>query len=422
MKNSTKWGFGNSQTLFLHMKTTTSQALFFILFTICLDAIGIGIIIPSFPSLIADVADVSFNESSSYFGWVMGSYAFMQFVFSPFIGNLSDRYGRRPVLLISVFGLGLDYIFMYFAPDLFWLVLGRCISGMFGASYTTAAAYIADISTDENRTKNFGLIGAAFGIGFVLGPAIGGLITSWGPRAPFLVAACFSLANLLFGFFVLKESLAVENRRKFDWKRANPFGAFKQIKQFTNLKWLFLVSFTIMLANMGVHSTWNYFTMEKFAWTEREVGISLAVVGVCFGLVQGGLSGWIAKKLGERGSVILGLSATILITAIMAINPYSLMMYILILPYALTGIVDPNIRSLVSSKTASDQQGEIQGIFSSLMSLAEIVGPPAMMALYYFTTTTFKGNPLSFSSPLFASSLFAGIALLILFVTYREKK
>jgi MFS transporter, DHA1 family, tetracycline resistance protein len=368
------------------------NALVFVLITICLDSIGLGIIIPSFPTLIAETAHVSFTESSSYFGWVMGTYALMQFIFSPLIGNLSDRYGRRPILLISVLGMGLDYVFMYFAPTLFWLILGRAISGMFGASYTTAAAYIADISSPEKRAQNFGMIGAAFGIGFIIGPAIGGLLSDFGTRAPFLLAAIFSISNFIYGFVVLKESLPIDQRRKFDWKRSNPLGAIKQLKRFEKNKYLFIVIFLVLLANMAIHSTWNYYTMEKFAWTIRDVGISLAVVGVCVGVIQGGLSGFIVKKLGQKGAGTLGLLFLILSTFGIGLIPYGWLMYFMILPYALSGIIDPSIRSIVSNLTENNEQGELQGIFTSLMSLAEIIGPPLMMWIYY-TSTRIKPTP-----------------------------
>ena len=239
------------------------SALLFILVTICLDSIGLGIIIPSFPTLISETAHVPISQASQYFGWVMGAYAFMQFIFSPLIGNLSDRFGRRPILLISVLGMSLDYMVMYFAPDLWWLVIGRAVSGIFGASFTSASAYIADISTPDKRAQNFGMIGAAFGIGFVIGPAIGGLLSDFGARTPFLVAAFFSMANFIYGFIVLKESLPVENRRAFEWKRSNPFGALKQIKRFEKLKYLFLVSFLTILTTMCVHSTRNFYSKEK---------------------------------------------------------------------------------------------------------------------------------------------------------------
>lgn len=401
------------------MTSHSKNALIFILITICIDSIGLGIIIPSFPRLISETAHVSLSESENYFGWVMGAYAFMQFIFSPIIGNLSDRYGRRPVLLTSVLGMGLDYIFMYFAPDLFWLVLGRSVSGIFGASYTSAAAYIADISTPENRAKNFGMIGAAFGIGFVLGPSIGGLLAEHGTRMPFLAAAILSLVNFAYGFFVLKESLPLDKRREFNWKRSNPLGAIMQLKRFDKLKYLFVVTFLILFANMAVHTVWNYYTMEKFGWTEKNVGISLGVVGVCFGLVQGGLSGLLVKKLGEKGAATLGLITLVIISAGIGLIPYGWMLYIMILPYALSGIVDPAIRSIVSNQTEDNEQGELQGIFTSLMSLAEIIGPPFMMFVYSSSKDHWNDHPVSYGAPFFVGALVAVLALILLRWTLR---
>lgn len=390
------------------------SALIFILITICLDSIGLGIIIPSFPTLISETAHVGLGEASKYFGWVMGAYAFMQFVFSPLIGNLSDRFGRRPILLTSVLGMSLDYMVMYFAPDLFWLVLGRAISGIFGASFTSAAAYIADISTPENRAKNFGMIGAAFGIGFVIGPAIGGLLSEYGARTPFLVASFFSMANFIYGFIVLKESLPKENRRTFDLKRANPFGALKQIKRFEKLKYLFIVSFLAILTSMCVHSTWNFYTMEKFDWTIKEVGISLAVVGVCFGLVQGALTGPIVSKIGQKNAAKTGILITVVVLIGIGFINQGWMMYAIILPYAFTGLVDPAIRSIVSGQVQSNEQGELQGIFTSLMSLAEILGPPMFMWFYYNFKNSIPDSNLGLGTPFWVAGLIGLLAFLLI--------
>lgn len=392
----------------------SKNALIFILITICIDSIGLGIIIPSLPSLIADASHLSIQESSKYSGPVLATYAFMQFLFSPLIGNLSDRFGRRPIILMSLLGLGVDYLFMYYAPSLTWLVIGRAVSGMFGASFTTAAAYIADLSTDENRARNFGMIGAAFGVGFIVGPAIGGLISDWGVRAPFLVAAFFSLANFLYGIFFLKESLPVEQRRKFEWKRANPVGALVQIQRFQQNKYLFLVVFLVLMANMAVHSVWNYYTMSRFGWTPKDVGISLAVVGVCFGAVQGGLSGVLVKKLGEKGAATLGIITLIFVTAGIGLLPYGWMMYAIILPYALSGILDPSVRSIVSGQTARNEQGELQGIFTSLMSVAEIIGPITMMWIFYQSTPYAKENAVFYGTPFFVAAFIGFIGFLVL--------
>ena len=390
------------------------SALIFILVTICLDSIGLGIIIPSFPTLVSETAHVPISQASQYFGWVMGAYAFMQFIFSPLIGNLSDRFGRRPILLISVLGMSLDYMVMYFAPDLWWLVIGRAVSGIFGASFTSASAYIADISTPDKRAQNFGMIGAAFGIGFVIGPAIGGLLSDFGARTPFLVAAIFSMANFIYGFIVLKESLPVENRRAFEWKRSNPFGALQQMKRFKKIKYLFLVSFLTILTTMCVHSTWNFYSMEKFGWTTKEVGISLAVVGVCFGVVQGALTGKIVAKVGQRNAAKLGLFLSIFVLMGMGLIYEGWMMYAIILPYAFTGIVDPAIRSIISGQVQSNEQGELQGIFTSLMSLAEIIGPPLFMWFYYNFKSSVPNSNLGLGTPFLVAAFIALLAFLLI--------
>ncbi len=390
------------------------SAIIFILITICLDSIGLGIIIPSFPALISETAHVPLGEASKYFGWVLGAYALMQFVFSPLIGNLSDRYGRRPILLLSVLGMGLDYLVMYFAPNLFWLVLGRAISGIFGASFTSASAYIADISTAENRAQNFGMIGAAFGIGFVIGPAIGGLLSDFGSRMPFLVASLFSMANFIYGLIVLKESLPKEDRRKFEIKRANPFGALKQIKRFEKLKYLFLVTFLAILTTMCVHATWNFYSMEKFGWTIKEVGISLAVVGVCFGVVQGVLTGKIVAKFGQKNAAKFGLFLSVFVLLGMGLITQGWMMYAIIFPYAFTGIVDPAIRSIVSGQVRSNEQGELQGIFTSLMSLAEIIGPPLFMWFYYHFKSSVPNSNIGMGTPFFVASFISIITYFLI--------
>ena len=390
------------------------SALLFILVTICLDSIGLGIIIPSFPPLVSETAHVPISQASQYFGWVMGAYAFMQFLFSPLIGNLSDRFGRRPILLISVLGMSLDYLVMYFAPDLWWLVIGRAVSGIFGASFTSASAYIADISAPDKRAQNFGMIGAAFGIGFVIGPAIGGLLSDFGARTPFLVAAFFSMANFIYGFIVLKESLPVENRRAFEWKRSNPFGALQQMKRFKKLKYLFLVSFLTILTTMCVHSTWNFYSMEKFGWTTKEVGISLAVVGVCFGVVQGALTGKIVAKFGQKNAAKIGLFLSIFVLIGMGLIYQGWMMYAIILPYAFTGIVDPTIRSIISGQVQSNEQGELQGIFTSLMSLAEIIGPPLFMWFYYNFKTSVPHSNIGLGTPFWVAAFIALLAFVLI--------
>ncbi len=397
-------------------------ALIFIFATIALDAIGLGIIIPSLPKLIAETSHTTIQESSKYAGGVLMIYAFFQFLFSPLIGNLSDRFGRRPIILMSLLGLGLDYVFMYLAPDLTWLVIGRALSGMFGASFTTAAAYIADISTDENRAQNFGMIGAAFGLGFVVGPAIGGLTAEFGSRAPFLIAAIGSLLNFTLGFIFLKESLSKEMRRTFEWKRANPIGAIKQVLRFPKYRGIFLVMFVVLLANMSVHAVWNYYASVKFNWTAGQIGISLAMVGICVGILQGALAGKIIKKWGEEKSSKIGILVLIVSTLLFGIIPYGWMMYVVILPYCFCGIFDPAVRSMVSGEVPDNEQGELQGIFTSLMSLAEIIGPVIMLTIFYQFSQFGKSNHLAYGMPFFISAILGLIAYVMITRVFRQLK
>ena len=398
----------------------SKNAFIFIFITIVIDATGLGIIIPSLPSLVSDIANISIEESAEYYGIILGCYAFMQFLFSPLIGSLSDRYGRRPILLMSLFGLGIDYIFMYFAPSIAWLVVGRCLSGMFGASFTTASAYIADISTPENKAKNFGIVGAAFGIGFIIGPAIGGLIGNMDVRAPFLFAAGLSLLNLVYGTIVLKESLSVEYRRAFSWKSSNPVGAFFQLKKYKGFALIFVVLFLVFFGAMSVHSTWNYYTIGKFDWSIKDVGISLTVVGVCIAIVQGGLAGIISKKFGEEKTAIFSMVITFIVMNAIGLSTSGWMIYVLMMPYAFSGLIDPAIRAIMSNKVSESEQGELQGLITSVLSIAEIIGPPIMMAIFYYFTA--KEN---FSTPIYGMPFFIGsfavLLGLILFIRIIRK-
>lgn len=387
--------------------------MLFIFITIVIDATGLGIIIPSLPYLVAETANVTVEQSSAYYGPVLVSYAVMQFIFAPIMGGLSDRYGRRPILLISLLGLGIDYLFMFFAPTLMWLVIGRCIAGMFGASFTTASAYISDVSTPETRTKNFGLIGAGFGIGFVLGPAIGGFLAEFGLRTPFLAAAILSLMNLIYGALVLKESLPLEKRRAFSLKRSNPIGAFFRIGKYKEISMLFMVIFLYYLAGMAIHSSWNYITEGKFDWTPKEVGISLAVVGICIAIVQGTLTGRFAKAFGDRKTAKIGL--IIFFFALLGIGfaSHGWMLYAMMLPYAFSGLSGPAIKAIMANNTRDDEQGELQGTITSLISLAEIIGPLMMMGLFTYTTVNLPEEDKIFGSPYFAGAIFVVIALVI---------
>lgn len=369
------------------MATDRKAAIGFIFITLLIDVMGWGLIIPVMPDLIAQLKNITINEASPYGAWLLSVYAFTQFVFAPLIGNLSDKFGRRPVLLASLLGFGIDYLFLALAPTYGWLFVGRVIAGITGASFTTASAYIADISTEETRAKNFGMIGAAFGLGFVIGPALGGLLAGWGIRAPFYAAAVLCLLNCLYGYFVLPESLSKENRRKFEWKKANPLGSLQFLKRTPAIGGLAVSFFLIYLAVQAVQGNWNFYTMYRFNWSEKMVGISLAVVGLLVGAVQAGLTRVINPKLGNEKSIYLGLLLYSLGLVLFAFASETWMMFVFLIPYCLGGIGGPSLQSVLAGHVPSNEQGELQGALTSLMSITTIIGPLIMNNLFkYFTT------------------------------------
>ncbi|MBK7561352.1 MAG: TCR/Tet family MFS transporter [Chitinophagaceae bacterium] len=369
------------------MATPRKAAVGFIFITLLIDVMGWGLIIPVMPKLISQLKGIPVNEASSYGAWLLSAYAITQFIFAPVIGNLSDRYGRRPILLSSLTGFGIDYIFLALAPTYGWLFVGRIIAGITGASFTTGAAYIADVSTPATRAKNFGMIGAAFGLGFVIGPALGGLLAGLGVRAPFYAAAGLCLLNALYGYFVLPESLSKENRRAFEWKRANPFGSLRFLRRIPAIGGLAVCYFLIYLGAQAVQGNWNYFTMYRFHWSEKLVGISLAVVGLLVGAVQAGLTRVINPKLGNEKSIYLGLLLYSLGLTLFAFATEGWMMFAFLVPYCLGGIAGPALQSIMAGHIQRNEQGELQGALTSLMSLTTIIGPLMMNNLFkYFTT------------------------------------
>ncbi len=369
------------------MAINRKAAIGFIFITLLIDVTGFGLIIPVMPKLIEHLLGITdISVASQYGGWLTFAYAFMQFIFAPVLGNLSDKYGRRPVLLFSLFGFGIDYLFLSFAPSIAWLFVGRLIAGVTGASFTTASAYIADISTPENRAQNFGMIGAAFGLGFIVGPLIGGLLGELGPRIPFLVAAGLALANCLYGYFVLPESLDKEHRRPFEWKRANPMGSLIQLKKYPAVGGLVVSLVLVYLAAHAVQSNWSFFNIEKFKWSPKMIGISLGVVGLLVGVVQGGLVRVINPKIGNEKSVYIGLGLYSLGLLLFAFASQSWMMFVFLIPYCLGGIAGPALQSIISGHVPPNEQGELQGALTSLMSATSIIGPPMMTNLFaYFT-------------------------------------
>jgi MFS transporter, DHA1 family, tetracycline resistance protein len=365
-----------------------SPALGFIFVTLLIDIIGLGIIIPVLPRLIQELTGGTLSEASMYGGWLLFAYAFMQFICAPILGGLSDRYGRRPVLLASLFGFGVDYIFLALAPTLAWLFVGRLIAGIMGASFTTASAYIADISTPQTRAQNFGIMGAAFGLGFIIGPMLGGFLETFGSRVPFMVSAGLSFMNWMYGFLILPESLKPENRRKFEWSRANPVNSLLNLKRYPVILGLVASLVMVYISAHAVQSNWVYYTMEKFKWTPKMVGISLAVVGLAFAIVQGGLIRIIIPRLGQERSVYVGLSFSALGFILFALATQSWMMFAFTVIYCLGGIAGPALQGIISTQVPANEQGELQGALTSLMSVTSIIGPPLMTNTFsYFTNS-----------------------------------
>lgn len=409
------------------MASSRKAAISFIFITLLIDVTGLGLIIPVIPKLIESLTGGTVSDASRWGGWLTFAYAIMQFLFAPVIGNLSDKWGRRPVLLFSLLGFGIDYLFMAMAPTIGWLFVGRLVAGVTGASFTTASAYIADISTDENRAQNFGMIGAAFGLGFIIGPVIGGLLGSYGARVPFVVAACLSLLNALYGFFVLPESLPKEARRPFEWRRANPLGSLLHLKKYPAISGLIFSLILVYIAAHAVQSNWTFFTIEKFGWSERLIGISLGVVGLLTAIVQGGLIRFINPKLGNERSVYVGLSLYGLGLLLFAFASQSWMMFLFLVPYCFGGIAGPALQSIISGNVPSNEQGELQGALTSLISATSIIGPPIMTNLFaYFTRphapVRFAGAPFLLGALLMVGSSFIAYYTLHYKVAQAQKK
>jgi DHA1 family tetracycline resistance protein-like MFS transporter len=386
-------------------------AIGFIFITLLIDVIGWGLIIPVMPELIAGLKHISVSEASAPGSWLLFVYAFMQFFCAPILGSLSDQYGRRPVLLFALFGFGVDYIFLAFAPTFGWLFLGRTISGITGASFSTASAYIADISTAETRAKNFGMIGAAFGLGFIIGPAIGGLLAGWGIRAPFYAAALLTLLNWLYGYFVLPESLSKENRRKFQWSRALPWNSLLNLKNYPAVAGLILALTLVYLGSHAVQSNWSFYTAYRFQWTPKTIGISLAVVGALVAFVQAGLIRVITPKIGTERCIYIGLLLYAIGMFLFAMANQSWMMFVFLIPYCLGGIAGPALQATISGNVPPNAQGELQGSLTSLMCVTSIAGPLLMMNLFaYFTSVKapvhFPGAPFVLGGILMLASSF----------------
>jgi len=364
------------------MARDRQPAIGFIFITLLLDILGIGLVIPILPKLVESLQGGNVAAASHTVGLLASLYALMQFVFSPVLGSLSDRFGRRPVILGSLFGAGLDYLLLAFAPNLPWFFVGRIVAGITGANITAATAYIADVSPPEKRAGNFGLIGAAFGLGFILGPAVGGLLGEHSLRLPFLVSAGLALANGLYGYFVLPESLSPDHRRPFSWKRANPIGSLASLQRYPVVIRLAAALFMSHLAQVMLHAIWALYTDYRYGWSPTQVGLSLTFVGIMAAVVQGGLARRIIPKLGEPRAVVLGFLIGAISYLGYGLAPEGWMIYPTLAFGCLGGIGGPAAQGIISRSVGPKEQGEAQGAINSLTSLAGILAPLISTGLF----------------------------------------
>lgn len=356
------------------MPAVSPHAVTFVIITVFLDMVGFGLIMPVLPGLIEEVGQVSLAEATVIGGWMFFAFAFTQFLFSPLMGNLSDRYGRRPLLLIAVFGLGVDYVFSALAPTVLFLFVGRAIAGLCGSSYVIANAYIADVTAPEDRARAFGLIGAAFGVGFIAGPAIGGMLGEFGPRVPFWAAAGISFLNFVYGWFVLPETLPPEKRRAFEWRRANPFGTLVVFRTYPGVMPLCAVLFVYMFATSVYPAIWPFWGIAKFDWPVATVGLSLAAFGLVSAVFQGVLTGPAVARYGEVRVCLIGLLSSVVACFGYGLAGGLVVVVILMVIHGPEGFVHPMLNALMSKAVPEDAQGELQGGISSVMNLAMLCG------------------------------------------------
>lgn len=356
-------------------ESVRKPAIGFIFITVVLSVVGFGLLIPVLPRVIKQFEGGDFTEGSYAFGWTVSIYALMQFICSPILGSLSDRFGRRRIILIATAGSAADYAIMACAPSLAWFFLARVIAGSTAGVLATANAYIADVTPPEKRAQSFGLIGAAFGIGFAIGPALGGFLGNRSLQLPFWFAAGCAALNWLFGYFVLPESLKPENRRPFSWKRANPIGGLVAVKRFPSVLGLVECYFILSLGQVLLQSTWALYTEKRYNWDPQEVGLSLTFAGLATGLIQATLIKKIVPALGETRAVILGMGISVCAYIGYGLAPYGWMIYAIVCVAAFAGIAQPALQAYVTKHVPADQQGTVQGVFASLASLAGVIAP-----------------------------------------------
>ncbi|MCU0904690.1 MAG: TCR/Tet family MFS transporter [Tabrizicola sp.] len=395
------------------------HAVTFVLITVFLDMVGFGLIMPVLPALITEVGHMNLADAAYIGGWMFAAFSLAQFAFSPLMGNLSDRFGRRPLLLLAIFGLGVDYLFSALAPTLFWLFVGRVIAGVCGSSYVIANAYIADVTAPEDRARAFGMVGAAFGVGFVLGPAIGGLLGELGPRVPFYVAAGISMLNFIYGWFVLPETLPPEKRRAFEWARSNPFGAFKVFRHYQGVVPLCAVLFVYFTASAVYPAIWPFWGMAKFGWSEAMVGLSLAVFGIITALFQGFVTGPAVARFGEWKVCLAGLIVGATVAAGYGLAGSLAVVIVLMVLHGPEGFVHPMLVAMMSKAVPEDAQGELQGGISAVMNVAMLVGTILFSQVFGFFMQEARGMPSPNVAFYLAAALLLGVVLMYLAMVRR---
>lgn len=398
---------------------STKTALLFIFITILVDVIGIGIILPIIPDLIMELTGEGNHMAIIYGMWLTTAFAGMQFLFSPVLGEISDRYGRRPILLLALLGLSIDYMIHAWAPTITWLFLGRFLAGITGASFTVASAYIADISTKENKAKNFGLIGAAFGVGFIIGPGIGGFFGEIDIRLPFYIAAGLTFANFVFGYFFVPESLALENRRKINFTKMIPGVSLVALRNYKGLLLLISAFFLANLAGQALPSTWSYYGIERYDWSPRQIGISLMIIGLLVAIVQGFLVGVLVKKFGKRKVIIYGFLLWTVGMLLFSFAKEPWMLYAFLIPYALGGIAGPTVQGVISNQVSEKEQGILQGSITGLVSITAILGQLIFSPVFYFFIRP-EGSIYFPGAPYALAALFLLAAFLLAFTAIKR--
>ncbi len=400
--------------------STQNRSLALIFITLLIDVIGIGIIIPVIPKLLGELGNYTVSEASAVGAWMTVAFALPQFIFSPIFGGLSDMYGRRPIIILSLLGLGVDFVIHAVAPTISILFIGRILAGICGASFTTATSYLADISTPEKRAQNFGLIGMAFGLGFILGPMIGGLVGNENVRMPFWIAACLSFLNAILCLMALPESLNKEHRRSFDIKRANPLGTLRQMRKYPAVLRMMVPLFLIYIAAHAVQSNWSFYTKYKFKWDEKTIGLSLTMVGLMIAIVQGGLIRVIVPKLGNRKSIEYGFLLYALGMLLFALADKTWMMFAVTIVYCLGGIAGPALQGEMSKAVPANAQGELSGGMTALMSISSVFGPLIMNSIF----AVFSGKKAIIElpgAPMMLGALLILISYVLVWRSYRLK-